>query len=139
MGIARAAQGTRQHHREGERNLEHRHDLQKHRAQLDDRFVGGEGAKKRIGKKEEDQTHGRHDERRHAVGFPVFKLRPRIFARADTLAHHRGGGNCEPVPGQKRQGFDREADLVGGVGNGAVQQNDLGVDQDARLLDDPLA
>ena len=101
VGVAGAPEGSGQHHGQGERNLEQRDNFQKKRAQFNNRFVAGKGAKERIRKKEKHHSHDRHDDGGHAVGFPVFEFGSCVFAGADTLPHHGGGGNGEAIAGEK--------------------------------------
>jgi hypothetical protein len=83
-----------------------RDDLQESRSQLDHRFIAGERAQQGIGKKEKHDAHGGHDERRQPVRFPVFEFGPGVFAGADTLPDHGGGGDGKAVARQERERFN---------------------------------
>ena len=56
-----------------------RDDFEKHRAQVDDGFIAGEGTEQDIGKKEKHHAHRGHDEGGQPVRFPVFEFGPRYF------------------------------------------------------------
>ena len=114
-------------------------DAQEHRPEFDDGFVVGKGTEQRIGKEKEQYAHRRHRDGCQAVRFPVFQFCPYILPRADTLSDHRGCRDREAISWQERQGLDRQADLMRGVGHSAVQQDDLGVEDNPRLLKHPLA
>jgi len=87
---------------------------------------------------EKEQRHAGHDHDRQPQRLRVAQLRALDLARPERLPHEGGGGDPHPRARHEGERLDGESDLVGGIGRGAVADDELRVEELPGLLGDPL-